>query len=248
MKKKRPLARSLKTIFAFETRAAAIHVSPAPILRPPRATTPSPPMRKRYAGLLVCVSVAVLLASWTGDAAAKSIDDDASVVENSSSTSTSTSSLDFQHLHRGRTSLVSHWLDSTLGSSEGIILSSRLHKHKRHGNSSRPSGGGGSGKRSDDDHKPLLPLNARDLLGLFAASIAILLASGSGIGGGGLLVPIFLLIFGFGTRDSVALSNLTILGGSAVSLFFFNLARRHPRHRDRPLIDWDIILVMEPST
>ena len=60
-------------------------------------------------------------------------------------------------------------------------------------------------------------------------------------------MPVFLLVLGFGTRDSVALSNLTILGSALVSLFF-NLPRRHPRHADRPLIDWDIILVMEPST
>ena len=60
-------------------------------------------------------------------------------------------------------------------------------------------------------------------------------------------MPIYLLVFGFGTRDSVALSNLTILGSAVVSLFF-NLPRRHPRHADRPLIDWDILLVMEPST
>ena len=186
-----------------------------------------------------------------------------------SSTTTSTQKRQqhpHRHLyHRGGgepSSLVSHWLDSALVSSQEesnfyVSSSSSRQNHER-GNSSHPSGGKGKGGKrkrpddsggggDDDGHKPLLPLRPRDYFGLLAASIAILLASGSGIGGGGLLVPIFLLVLGFGTRDAVALSNLTILGSAVVSLFF-NLPRRHPRHADRPLIDWDIILVMEPST
>ena len=44
----------------------------------------------------------------------------------------------------------------------------------------------------------------------------------------------------------MALSNITIVGG-AISNFVFNVARRHPSGK-RPLIDWDLIMVMEPST
>jgi hypothetical protein len=180
----------------------------------------------------------------------------------SPTTSTQQKRQHHRHHHRGNPSLVSHWLDSALGSSfsqeeeESSFfpeISSSSTRHHERGNSSHPPGGsskgrgGGRAADNDDGHKPLLPLGARDYIGLLAAALAILLASGSGIGGGGLLVPVFLLVLGFGTRDSVALSNLTIVGSALVSLFF-NLPRRHPRHADRPLIDWDIILVMEPST
>ncbi len=51
---------------------------------------------------------------------------------------------------------------------------------------------------------------------------------------------------GFPTNTAVALSNITIVGG-AISNFAFNVPRRHT-HFDRPLIDWDLILVMEPAT
>ncbi len=44
----------------------------------------------------------------------------------------------------------------------------------------------------------------------------------------------------------MALSNLTIVGG-ALANFAFNVNRRHPSG-DKPLIDWDLIMVMEPTT
>ena len=49
---------------------------------------------------------------------------------------------------------------------------------------------------------------------------------------------------GFPTNIAVALSNITIVGG-AIANFLFNAPRRH---NDGPLIDWDLILVMEPAT
>ena len=220
---------------------------------------------------LACAVEAVVFASSaseteakTGGSALLGVGDWASGGGGVISASTSTQQQQKRQQHRGKASLVSHWLDPSLGPSvsqesfyfDSSSSSSNQHHHDHHkrGNSSSAHSGKGKGKggrhsagNDDDKHKPLLPLAARDYLGLVAASLAILLASGSGIGGGGLLVPVFLLVLGFGTRDSVALSNLTILGSSLVSLFF-NLPRRHPRHADRPLIDWDIIQVMEPST
>ena len=147
----------------------------------------------------------------------------------SPTTSTQQKRQHHRHHHRGNPSLVSHWLDSALGSSfsqeeeESSFfpeISSSSTRHHERGNSSHPPGGsskgrgGGRAADNDDGHKPLLPLGARDYIGLLAAALAILLASGSGIGGGGLLVPVFLLVLGFGTRDSVALSNLTIVGSA----------------------------------
>lgn len=50
----------------------------------------------------------------------------------------------------------------------------------------------------------------------------------------------------FPIGTAVALSNVTIVGG-AISNFCFNIGRKHPL-LPRPLIDWDLILVMEPAT
>ena len=43
-----------------------------------------------------------------------------------------------------------------------------------------------------------------------------------------------------------SLSTQTIVGG-ALANFLFNALRRHP-YGDKPLIDWDLIMVMEPTT
>ena len=54
------------------------------------------------------------------------------------------------------------------------------------------------------------------------------------------------MLAGFNTDTAVALSNITIVGG-AISNFLFNVGRRHA-YFDKPLIDWELILVMEPTT
>ena len=51
---------------------------------------------------------------------------------------------------------------------------------------------------------------------------------------------------GFPMGGAVALSNVTIFGGALVNAAF-NFGARHP-FKDAPLVDWDLALVMEPST
>eukprot|EP00981_Chlorochromonas_danica_P007447 scaffold1754_cov180-Ochromonas_danica.AAC.3 len=73
-----------------------------------------------------------------------------------------------------------------------------------------------------------------------------MIAASGGIGGGGILVPLFILVFGFQARYAIPLSNFCILGSSITNMIL-NLTKRHPS-ADRPLVDWDLILVMEPLT
>jgi uncharacterized membrane protein YfcA len=51
---------------------------------------------------------------------------------------------------------------------------------------------------------------------------------------------------GFTAKEAIPLSNVTVLGG-AVANTILNVQKRHPL-ANRPLIDWDLILVMEPLT
>jgi uncharacterized membrane protein YfcA len=41
-----------------------------------------------------------------------------------------------------------------------------------------------------------------------------MVAAGGGIGGGGVLVPIYILVLRFSTKHAIAISNITIFGGS----------------------------------
>lgn len=96
------------------------------------------------------------------------------------------------------------------------------------------------------DHAPLFPFKAEDFIGFLFATLGLILAAGGGIGGGGILVPIYILILGFLPKHAIPLSNVTVFGG-AIANTIRNVTKRHP-NADRPLIDWDLILVMEPST
>ncbi|KAL7484672.1 hypothetical protein ACHAW6_010300 [Cyclotella cf. meneghiniana] len=95
-------------------------------------------------------------------------------------------------------------------------------------------------------HKPLLPLSANDHLGFFLATLGLMIAAGGGVGGGGVLVPIYILIMNFRPKHAIPLSNITVFGG-ALANTVLNIRKRHPL-ADRPLVDWDLILVMEPLT
>jgi hypothetical protein len=65
-------------------------------------------------------------------------------------------------------------------------------------------------------------------------------------GGGSLLMPIYQSMGQLSVAASVALSNATILAGSITNTAM-NVLRRHP-YLDRPLIDFDLFVLMQPST
>lgn len=114
----------------------------------------------------------------------------------------------------------------------------------------------------------LLPLQGRYVIGYLVSSLGLLLGASGGIGGGGIAVPVYLLVMGLGPRAAMGVGAVTILGGS-LSSTILNVSRRHPL-ADRPLIgellenaqnndddtrllflsiqfkDWDLILVMQP--
>ena len=97
-----------------------------------------------------------------------------------------------------------------------------------------------------EEHDPLFPLSNKDYIGFFCAIIGLMIAAGGGIGGGGILVPIYILIMGFSPKHAIPLSNITVFGG-ALANTILNSQKRHPL-ADRPMVDWDLILVMEPLT
>ena len=80
---------------------------------------------------------------------------------------------------------------------------------------------------SPSDHSPLLPLQPSDIWGFTFASLGLILAAGGGIGGGGMLVPIYILVMGFLPKHAIPLSNVTVFGG-AVANYWGNRGKRHP--------------------
>eukprot|EP00877_Chromochloris_zofingiensis_P000977 jgi/Chrzof1/10880/Cz05g15230.t1 len=115
-----------------------------------------------------------------------------------------------------------------------------------HADNVEHSAAGPLGEQPAAPHKGLWPLNKWDIGVFTLAVVVVFIAAGGGIGGGAVFVPLYMLIAGFATSQAVALSNITIMGG-AIANFALNIHRRHPQ-LNQPLIDWDLIMVMEPTT
>ncbi|KAL4128334.1 hypothetical protein PRIC2_007323 [Phytophthora ramorum] len=90
------------------------------------------------------------------------------------------------------------------------------------------------------------PFTYNDLLTTLIAFSCTALGAGGGIGGGGLLVPMYIFA-GLNPKHAIPLSKVTIFG-SAVAMYVVNLRRKHPLNRNRPLIDFGLVGLMEPTT
>lgn len=88
----------------------------------------------------------------------------------------------------------------------------------------------------EESHKPLWPLDTSDQVGFTLCILGLMVAAGGGIGGGGILVPIYILVMGFSPKHAIPLSNITVLGG-ALGNMILNVRKRHPL-ADRPLGRW----------
>jgi uncharacterized membrane protein YfcA len=90
---------------------------------------------------------------------------------------------------------------------------------------------------------------AGDLTNVFGGLLLYLtcsLSSAGGIGGGGLLVPIFLVVFGYPYNKAVIFSLCTVFG-NYFSQVWINWKKRHPANSRRPLIYWDAVLILLPA-
>jgi uncharacterized membrane protein YfcA len=60
-----------------------------------------------------------------------------------------------------------------------------------------------------------------------------MIAAGGGIGGGGVLVPIYILVMGFDAKHAIPLSNITVFGGALANTYLNQqrLSRTTESHR-----------------
>ena len=94
------------------------------------------------------------------------------------------------------------------------------------------------------EHKGVFPVYEKEFAGIIVLTFLIALANVSGIGGGGLIIPISMALFTFTTKEAIAISGFTIFTGS-VTRFFYSYNQRHPE-KDATLIDYGIVIVMMP--
>ena len=94
-------------------------------------------------------------------------------------------------------------------------------------------------------HKNIMPFLAEEIAGIIILPILLGVSNIGGIGGGGLIIPISIALFGFSTREAIAISNATIFAGALVRFFFFSIWERHP-HKDKTIIDYSVARIMMP--
>ena len=93
-------------------------------------------------------------------------------------------------------------------------------------------------------HKGIFPIYRSEFIGVLVLTVLIALANVGGVGGGGLIIPIIMALFGFHTKEAIAISGFTIFTGS-VARFIYSYNQRHPE-KDATMIDYGIVIVMMP--
>jgi uncharacterized membrane protein YfcA len=95
-------------------------------------------------------------------------------------------------------------------------------------------------------HKSLYPMLPQDTLALFVLLIVAVAAGASGIGGGGLNVPILMIISNFNIKEAVPLSHAAVMG-NAIGQMILNCPQKHPSNPARPLIHYEIAYLLLPA-
>ena len=93
-------------------------------------------------------------------------------------------------------------------------------------------------------HKSLQPFSLSEAFGVIFILIGSALSNAGGIGGGGLLIPILLLILKFYTHEAIPISKLMIFTGALTS-FILGFKQSHP-YRNAITIDYNIPFLIVP--
>ena len=93
-------------------------------------------------------------------------------------------------------------------------------------------------------HKYVFPLTQTEGWGTVVLTILMALAVMSGIGGGGIIVPLLIVFYKLETKEAISISGCTILSGS-ICRYIITINHRHP-HKDATCIEYGLSNVMLP--
>ena len=93
-------------------------------------------------------------------------------------------------------------------------------------------------------HKYVFPLTKTEGWGTIVLTILMALAVMSGIGGGGIIVPLLIVFYKLETKEAISISGCTILSGS-ICRYIITINHRHP-HKDATCIEYGLSNVMLP--
>jgi len=70
------------------------------------------------------------------------------------------------------------------------------------------------------------------------------LSTMAGVGGGGVVVPLSMIFFGFTTKEAIAVSGFIVFGCS-LTRYIFSFAEKHP-FKEATIVNYDLATVMLP--
>jgi hypothetical protein len=94
-------------------------------------------------------------------------------------------------------------------------------------------------------HKDIFPMLPIEIGGTVVLMLLQTLAVMSGLGGGGIIVPLCMAFFSYDVKKTVAISGFTILIGS-YTRFFLTMNFKHPL-KDATLIEYSLVNIMLPT-
>ena len=93
-------------------------------------------------------------------------------------------------------------------------------------------------------HKNIFPMEDWEFAGVLVLTGILALCNAAGIGGGGIIVPIGIILFKFDTTHAIALSNFNIFI-SSILRYVMNFGDRHPE-RGSVMVNYEIAMIMLP--
>merc|ERR1719155_106648 len=72
------------------------------------------------------------------------------------------------------------------------------------------------------------------------------MSASAGLGGGGVYVPLTVLLIGLKTSEAVPLSQTMVFAGAIVNVVML-VGDRHPTKPERPKIAYDIVMLLNPG-
>ncbi|OMJ73180.1 hypothetical protein SteCoe_28185 [Stentor coeruleus] len=91
------------------------------------------------------------------------------------------------------------------------------------------------------EHKPMWPPHIIEIISYLTVFMICNLANATGIGGGGMLVPLLVIVMDFPAHNAIPLSKSIILGGAIVSVIMSIRTRPMP-------LDLKIVSILQPTT
>ena len=100
-------------------------------------------------------------------------------------------------------------------------------------------------KSSECTHKGFWAPQILEIVGIVLQTILSMVAVASGIGGGAFLVPISLIFYRFGPKESISMSN-GVMFFNAFVVYIMSMRKSHPTQPQKTLINYNLAMILMP--